>query len=168
MVFVVVGGVPGAGKSTALLPYRHVRGVHVIDPDQLRPRLRHRALVHTVHQSLVWGAVLAGPSVVGTLLIQDTATRTRRREALLRTAVARGWDTHLILIDVTREQARAGQEVRGRISPPAAFDRHWQRWARLRRNLGEVGVPPRLVTRDEVAEVLEEILLNSGALAQRA
>lgn len=168
MAFVVVGGVPGSGKSTAMLPYRNVPGIHVVDPDRLRPLLRRRPLVHTVHQALVWAAVLTGPSLVGTLLIQDTATRTRRREALLRAALARGWDTHLILIDVTREQARAGQAARGRISPPAAFDRHWRRWTRLRDNLGSVGVTAELVTRDEVAGVLEQILRDAGVLSPQS
>lgn len=156
--FVMVGGVPGAGKSTALRAWRHTPGVRVLDPDTLRGRLRWRALVHLVHQGQVWAAVLAGPTLVGTLLIQDTATRHHRREALLRAARWRQWSVHLVLIDVPRDQARAGQVARGRMSPRRAFDRHWRRWARLRADLGRVGVPPRVVTREQASGAIAEAL----------
>jgi hypothetical protein len=157
----MVGGVPGAGKSTALRAWRDTPGVRVVDPDGLRARLRWRPLVHLVHQSLVWAAVLAGPGLVGTLLIQDTATRDRRREALLRAARWRCWSVHVVLIDVSRHQARAGQVARGRMSPQRAFDRHWRRWARLRADLGRVGVPPRVVTREQAPGAIADALGTS-------
>jgi predicted kinase len=162
MSFVMVGGVPGAGKSTLLRRYRELPEVRVVDPDTLRPLLRWRPLVHLAHQALVWAAVLAGPAIVGTLLIQDTATRRRRREALLRAALWRGWTTHVVLIDVEREQALAGQEHRGRVSPARAFDRHWRRWTQLRADLAQVGVRPLVVTRAEAAEVLAELVRPTG------
>lgn len=154
---IVVGGVPGAGKSTAILRYAGTAGVRVLDPDRLRPVLRRRALVHLVHQGLVWSSVLLGPRLVGTLLIQDTATRRRRREALLRLARWRGWDVHVVLVDVSRADALTGQAERGRVTPTNAFDRHWDRWLRLRADLDEVSVAPLVVTRREVSTVIDQL-----------
>lgn len=131
MRMVVVGGVPGAGKSTALRPYVADPDVLVLDPDLLRARLRWRPLVHAVHQALVWLVVLAGPAG-RVLLVHDTATRRRRRESLLRLASWRGWEPRLLLVDVSRSDALLGQHDRGRMVDPASFDRHWERWLRLR------------------------------------
>lgn len=166
MAFVVVGGVPGAGKSTALRAYIGAPGVHVVDPDRIRAVLSWRPLVHAVHQLLVWGGLLLGPSVVGTLMIQDTATRRRRREAMLRFALWRGWVVHLVLVDVSRDDALAGQARRGRISPPRAFDRHWQRWTGLRSDLDGIAVPARVVTRAEVADVLAGLVAPTRELSE--
>lgn len=131
MRMVVVGGVPGAGKSTALRPYAADPAALVLDPDPIRDRLRWRPLVHAVHQLLVWLLVLAGPDDQ-VLLVHDTATRRRRREALLRLASWRGWDVTLLLVDVSREDALRGQHVRGRVVGQESFERHWRRWLRLR------------------------------------
>lgn len=155
---ILVGGVPGAGKSTAILRHVGTPGVRVLDPDRLRGRLPWRALVHLVHQALVWGAVLLGPRVSGVLLVQDTATRRRRREALLRLALWRGWDVHLVLVDVSRAEAVTGQVERGRPAPAGAFERHWGRWEGLRRNLDQVGVPPLVVGRADVAAVVDALV----------
>lgn len=159
---IVVGGVPGAGKSTAIRRHVGTPGVVVADPDRLRPRLRRRWLVHLVHQVQVWGAVLLGPRVVGVLLIQDTATRRGRREALLRLARRRGWQVHLILVEVSRSAALAGQASRGRLAPAAAFERHWARWQRLRADLADVAVLPRVVGRDEVAGVVDALVARAA------
>lgn len=167
MKMIVVGGVPGAGKSTAIRRYVGASGVRVLDPDRFRPRLRRRALVHLVHQVLVWSAVLLGPRAVGTLLIQDTATRRRRREALLRLARWRGWDVRLVLVEVSRADALAGQAVRGRMTPEASFERHWSRWLRLRADLDDVSVAPLVVTREDVAAVIDR-LVEEGVGRQAA
>lgn len=159
---IVVGGVPGAGKSTAILRYLGVPGVRVLDPDRVRRTLRGRAAVHAVHQALVWGTVLLGPRRVGTLLIQDTATRPRRREALLRFATLRGWSVHLLLVDVSRADALAGQADRGRRSPTGAFERHWSRWERLRGDISHVGAPARMVSRAEVSAAVDELVTGAG------
>lgn len=163
MEMVVIGGVPGAGKSTALLRYAGTPGVHVLDPDPIRARLRWRPAVHVVHQALVWTTALLGPRVLRVLtrgralLVHDTATRAHRREAFLRLARRRGWSVALVLIDVPREAALAGQAARGRLVDSGEFDRHWQRWERMRGDLGQVGVDggePVLVTRAQVYGVL--------------
>lgn len=155
---IVVGGVPGAGKSTAILRHAGTPGVVVLDPDRLRPRLRRRWLVHLVHQVQVWGALLLGPRLVGVLLVQDTATRRGRREALLRLARLRGWQVHLVLVEVARSDALAGQASRGRMAPAVAFERHWARWQRLRADLADVAVSPRVVGRDDVAGVVDALV----------
>jgi hypothetical protein len=158
MAFVVVGGVPGAGKSTAMRPYVGAAGVHVVDPDRVRRVVSWRPLVHTVHQLLVWGGLLLGPTLMGTLVVQDTATRRRRREALLRAALWRGWQVHLILVDVTRDEALAGQARRGRVSPSRAFDRHWRRWSGLGADVPTMVVRPVVVTRAQVAQALAALI----------
>jgi hypothetical protein len=160
MRMVVVGGVPGAGKSTALRAYADDPGVLVLDPDPIRDRLHWRPLVHAVHQVLVWLLVLAGPGY-RPLLVHDTATRPRRRGALLRLASWRGWDVTLLLLDVTRADALTGQVRRGRLVSAPAFDRHWRRWVRLRAH-PVTGYRTVLVDRDTVAGVLDE-LTSAGA-----
>lgn len=161
---IVVGGVPGAGKSTAMRPHVGRRGVVVLDPDQIRARVRMRWLVHLVHQVLVWAAVLAGPRRTPVLLIQDTATRPRRREALLRAARWRGWDVRLVLVQVARSEALEGQRQRGRISPSGAFARHWHRWQDLLDDLDGVSVAPQLIGRDEVGPLVADLV--AGGLGE--
>ncbi len=147
---VVVGGVPGAGKSTVIASVAQAPGVAALDPDHLRapvarrwpavPPRAYRWAIHTVHTVLVWAAVLAGPAVLHrwpgraarVLLVHETATRRNRRRLLLRAAVRRGWHPTLLLVDATRDEAIAGQQARGRVVHPLAFDRHWTRWTDLR------------------------------------
>ena len=156
MRMVVVGGVPGAGKSTALTAYAGDPGVVVLDPDPIRARLRWRPLVHAVHQLAVWLTVLAGPGD-RTLLVHDTATRRRRRDSLLRLASWRGWEVTLLLLDVTRSDALTGQHARGRVVSPPEFERHWARWLRLRAE-PDTGCRTRFVDRDHARPALAELL----------
>ena len=140
---IVVGGVPGAGKSTAIAQAASLPGVRVLDPDQLRARLRqllpewvhygaYRPIVHVVHTVRVLAGVLAGPSGGRRLVVHDPATRPRRRTALARLARLRGWTPALIYVDVDRAGARRGQVARGRVVRASSFDGHWRRWQRLR------------------------------------
>jgi hypothetical protein len=163
---VVVGGVPGAGKSTVLRPYAGRRDVTVLDPDTWRDGLRWRPLVHGVHQALVWGAVLLGPALVGPLLVHDTATRPRRRTALLRLARLRGWNPSLVLVDVDRTAALTGQLDRGRLVPAGSFERHWARWQRLRSDpAGTRWAPTFVVARDHAPAVVAALALPAGRMA---
>lgn len=139
--FVLVGGVPGAGKSTALARVAAARpAVRVVDTEASRRRWRdvlgprvpyalYRPLVHARHGVLQLGALLAGPAG-GTagLCVHDPATRPVRRAVLALLARARGWDPVLVVVDVDREAALAGQVARGRVVRPRAFARHWRRW----------------------------------------
>jgi hypothetical protein len=60
------------------------------------------------------------------------------RRLLARLAARAGRQPHLLLIDVRRHDALAGQRQRRRRMRPPAFERHWARWEALRRSRGEL------------------------------
>ena len=138
---VLVGGVPGAGKTTLLdaVVATHPRATSV-DPERLRRRLarvlprsvpyrRYRPLVHVWNTVLVLVLLVRGPDRSGrALVVHDPATRHRRRSATGWLARRRGWDPALLMVDVSREAAVAGQHARRRVLAPRAFEGHWQRW----------------------------------------
>lgn len=139
---IMVGGVPGAGKSTAMarvLPY--LRGVDALDSEDERRRLSAiapgvpypylRPMVHAVHQTRALAELLRGPAGRNGLIVHDPATRPARLKVIGTLAQARGWRPVLIFIEVGREQALAGQRARGRIVDQDRFDGHWRRWADL-------------------------------------
>lgn len=146
--FVLVGGVPGAGKTTVLESLAAVRpDATSIDPDRLRRRVAavlprrvpyrcYRPLVHLVTTVAVLVVVLRGPTATRrTLLVHDPATRRRRRTWIGHLARRRGWEPVLVLVDVPRATALAGQHSRRRVLGRRAFDRHWQRWQHERPGL---------------------------------
>ncbi|WP_406025152.1 ATP-binding protein [Nocardioides sp. NBC_00850] len=136
----LLGGVPGAGKSTLIRDVADRRpDVRTLDPETpgrwLAARLPevpyrlYRPLVHLWHAIATLVLVLLGPTLGGhTLLVHDPATRPGRRELLGRIARARGWRTSLVMIDVPRIAAIDGQHERGRMVRTEAFERHWHRW----------------------------------------
>lgn len=136
----LLGGVPGAGKSTLIRDVaarrRDVRTLDSETPGRwLASRLPevpyrlYRPLVHLWHAITTLVLVLLGPTPNRpTLLVHDPATRPGRRELLGRIAHARGWRTSLVMIDVPRVAAINGQCERGRMVRTDAFERHWHRW----------------------------------------
>jgi predicted kinase len=179
---ILVGGVPGAGKSTAIrAATADLDTVTVLDPEDLTAEIRgrlpgsvsyrvYRSLVHTTHTLRVVWRLLRGPGT-GPLVVHDPGTRRRRRRLFVRLARSRGWRTTLLWIDVDRHAARKGQIVRGRALQPSSFDRHWARWERLRATL-----PPALesvdidgaenvilVDRDSAATVLRQLCVSRFA-----
>jgi len=148
---VLVGGVPGAGKSTVLARVGSAPGVDVLDPDDWRiwlqavlpaavPYTAYRPVVHIAHALRVLVALLRGPVPGRTLLVHDPATRARRRRLFARLARGRGWEPVLVYIDVARPVAESGQIRRGRVVDPVSFDGHWSRWTTLRTTLlGDAG-----------------------------
>lgn len=142
----LIGGIPGAGKSTAIERATAGRAdVEVIDSDTIRrwlrsrlpnglPYRRFRWLVHTL--TVIWtvAALLRGPRS-GRLLVHDPSTRPRRRRLFVGLARLRRWRPVLVLIDVGRVDAQRGQRDRRRVVRPAAFDRHWDRWQHLRQQV---------------------------------
>jgi predicted kinase len=151
--FVLVGGVPGAGKSTALAWVAGLRpGVRVLDSESARRAVRgrvprgvpyavYRPVVHGWH---LWGvvrAVLAGPSAearrdgAGVLVVHDPATSRARRRWWAWVARRAGWRPVLVMVDAGRAEALSGQEARGRRVRARAFARHWRRWAAQRAGL---------------------------------
>ncbi|SKC71197.1 AAA family ATPase [Krasilnikoviella flava] len=151
--FVLVGGVPGAGKSTALawvaalLPR-----ARVLDSEAARRDLRgrvprgvpyavYRPVVHARHLAGVARAVLAGPpdgahgDGAGVLVVHDPATSRARRWWWAFLARRAGWRPVLVMVDAERAEALSGQEARGRLVRARAFARHWRRWAAQRAGL---------------------------------
>lgn len=136
----LLGGVPGAGKSTLIRDVAARRPeVRTLDSETpgrwLAARLPevpyrlYRPLVHLWHALAILVLVLLGPTADRpTLLVHDPATRPGRRELLGRIAHARGWRTSLVMIDVPRVAAIDGQYERGRLVRTDAFERHWHRW----------------------------------------
>lgn len=141
--FVLVGGVPGAGKSTVLARLPEHADVRVLDPDRYRRWLRVtlpgvpyrflRPVVHGTHAATVLARLLAGPaSGRRVLLVHEPATRPRRRAFVAALARARGWRPVLVVLDVDRDDALAGQHRRGRVVRSRSFARHWERWSQQR------------------------------------
>ena len=142
---VIVGGVPGAGKSTAIAratdDLDHVRSV---DPEHISwwlrrhlptgtPYRRYRLLVHFLHTVRVLTHLLEGPTAGRQLVVHDPGTRVRRRSLFLALAHLAGWRTVLLFVDVDRSAAQDGQRSRGRVV--RSFEEHWHSWQELRPQL---------------------------------
>jgi predicted kinase len=144
---VLVGGVPGAGKTTAIARVAaELPAVDALDPESFREGLRrrlpaeteyslYRPLVHILHALRVLLVLLRGPVPGRTLVVHDPATRPRRRWLFARLARSRGWEPVLLYVDVPRVQAETGQVLRGRVVDPVSFAGHWARWEMLRAEL---------------------------------
>lgn len=127
---VIVAGMPGAGKTT--LTRAEPRA---LDSDALRERLRTRLgllpytlwrpLVHGWHWLAIWRAAGRPEGVV---LVRPFSTPWLRR-LVLRRALRHHRAVHLVLVEVTPRQARAGQRERGRVIRERAMRRHERRWA---------------------------------------
>ena len=151
---VLVGGVPGAGKTTAIGQVAADRlDVDGLDPEAFHDRISrvlpdgtayatYRPLVHVLHTLRVLVVLLRGPVPGRTLVVHDPATRPRRRWLFAWLARARGWDPVLLYVDVPRTLAETGQVLRGRVVDPASFAGHWARWEALRAEL--TGAPDAL------------------------
>lgn len=147
----VVAGVPGAGKSTALrkffgadaaatTPSRSAAGVLVLDSMQARnrwrpklwwlPYLLWRPLVHVAHFQAIRAALR---EVSGPVVIHDCATFGWARALIARWAADR--ELHLLMLDVPAAVARAGQHSRGRRINHVVFRLHVRSWRRLMRTV---------------------------------
>ncbi|MER6348603.1 AAA family ATPase [Streptomyces sp. NPDC001595] len=134
---VVVTGLPGSGKST--LMRRTVRGPRVDSQDtrdrwdtrmpRFLPYALYRPLVRLAHYAGLRRALRTGEGVV----VHDCGTQAWVRAWLAREARRRGGALHLLLLDVSAEQALAGQRARGRGVSRYAFLRHRSAATRLLR-----------------------------------
>ena len=125
----IVAGLPGAGKTTLV-----AGEPRALDSDAVReawaPRLRGipyalwRPLAHAWHWLLLWRALGRREGVI--VVRPFTSARTRR--AVLRRARRRHEAVHLVVVEATPAQARAGQLTRGRTVGGRAMDRHVRRW----------------------------------------
>ncbi|MFB6842670.1 AAA family ATPase [Streptomyces sp. NPDC056361] len=143
---VVVSGLPGSGKST--LMKRAAEG-HVIDSQDTRerwevrmPRLLpyalYRPLVRLAHYAGLRRVLRSGASAI----VHDCGTQSWVRGWLAREARRRGSALHLVLLDVTPDTARAGQDARGRGVSAYAFARHRRAVGRLLRAAETGSLPP--------------------------
>ncbi|MEQ4204907.1 AAA family ATPase [Actinopolymorpha sp. B9G3] len=168
---VVLVGIPGAGKSTLLhrlsgtaadepLPEQR-GGVRIVDSEQERLRWQRymgshayawwRPAVHAVHYGRVWAAIRHG----GPVMVPDCGTRPWVRSLLGRLVAAERRVLHLVLLDATPEQARAGQRARGRSLGVQTFQRHCRRWGALLAAVEREGDPAHLVPGARSAVVLD-------------
>lgn len=173
---VLVGGVPGAGKSTAIAQATDdLDHVYAVDPEHVSAWLRrqlpsgtpyrgYRWLVHLVHTVRVLALLLSGPVPPRQLVVHDPGTRARRRGLFLALAHLAGWRPILLYLDVDRSAAEDGQRRRGRVV--RSFDQHWQQWQVLRpalaRSRGSDAVV--LVDRAHAARTLRQLCRHSSRL----
>ncbi|MBB6118559.1 AAA family ATPase [Nocardiopsis algeriensis] len=145
---VLVAGVPGAGKSTLLrrlFGFREneqrtvftAEGVRVIDSLQSRHRLAPllgripyplwRWVVHVLHLARMAAALRGGPVV-----LHECGTRGPIRVLLALLCRLRRYEMHVVMIDATPQEARRGQDARGRRVTERSHRLHSRRWRRLR------------------------------------
>lgn len=142
---VVVSGLPGGGKTTLLKRAAEGGGIDSQDTRERWERRMPAALPYAVYRPAVriahywglWRVLRSGASAV----VHDCGTQSWVRSLLARAARRRGRALHLVLLDTTPEEARAGQAARGRGVSAYAFARHRGAVARLLRE-AESGRPP--------------------------
>lgn len=167
---VLVAGIPGAGKSTLLARAADPALARVLDTDPLRVRWGRllgplpypvwRPALHAAHWVAAWRA-LGRPG--GPVLVGEPGTRRLLRRVLVRRARRAGRTVHLVGVECSAEDARAGQVARGRTIRRGSLERHAARWARTRRDARDEGFDTiRLLTRADAARVRG---ISFGALA---
>ncbi|MEV4742824.1 AAA family ATPase [Streptomyces sp. NPDC049555] len=163
---VVVSGLPGSGKSTLLhrlsaaAPAVDPRTVHVaceaVMPAWL-PYAVYRPWARIEHVRWLRAQVRAG----GPFLVHDCGSRPWLRRWLSRAAGRQGRALHLVLLDVTPDEALAGQRARGRRASRRVFLRHRQGLERLLGRLPTPGaVPEGRAVPSPVAEAASVVLLD--------
>ncbi|MFI6867511.1 AAA family ATPase [Nocardia sp. NPDC050406] len=146
---VIVTGVPGAGKSTALrrlfgatgdalVPTAGPTGAVLLDSQHSRNwwQLRLGAIpyafwlpiVHLTHYRRIRAQMYRA---AGPVIIHDCGTRQWVRRLVALWARTAGREVHIIMIDAPAEAALAGQVSRGREVSRLSFKVHCLKWRRL-------------------------------------
>jgi hypothetical protein len=148
---VLIGGLPGAGKTRLLTRLLADDGEALcgLDSEYVAERLRdsgvrlpYRLLrpgVHTWHRLTVRWAI-RGPAPL--VVVTDPLTSARRRAALIEAGRRAGREVRLVLLAVPPETARRGQELRHRTLGARSMARHDRGWrALLAQTRTDGGVP---------------------------
>ncbi len=160
---VVLAGLPGAGKSTALGKLRGGSDISTLDSEQVRAQLRkvlptrlpyrfYRPLVHLAHRARIAMCCLRAP---GPVVAHEPATRGTTRAMLMLFGWLTGRQRVLVWLHADAREALAGQQARGRLIRPRSFLRHVQRAHRMHLRLLGGGQPRgwhqvHLLTRSQV------------------
>ncbi|GAA2900633.1 ATP-binding protein [Actinoplanes cyaneus] len=133
----IVAGVPGAGKTTLLKRLFPRPGVRLLDSEQARielslylgavPYKYWRPIVHAAHFVRLFRALRGSESLV----VHESGTRDWATRLIVAAARRADRRTHLVLLDVRPEEARAGQVARKRKIRRSSFATHVHRWQRL-------------------------------------
>jgi predicted kinase len=167
---VVVGGLPGSGKTTMVrrLLGAGVPGVTSLDSEQVAGRWRTgsrvpyrlmRPLVHARHRLRVLRTVLGGDP---TVVLADPWTSRWWRPVVRGAARTAGRAVRLVLLDASPEDAADGQRIRGRRIPEGRMRRHGLRWARLLRTAA-AGADVVVIDRPRAARLTLAELLGPAA-----
>jgi predicted kinase len=132
---VVIGGPPGAGKSTLATRVVDPARVPVLDPDATRAALDAEwEEAPAAWRDELRAALSAGSGAVAV----TTALRQGHRLGLTKAAAAAGVPAHLLLVDADAETCRSSRAAQtdARISD-GLFEHLLREWAALRRSLAE-------------------------------
>ena len=141
---IVVSGLPGSGKSTALHRWRDA--APVIDPRTTHvacerampgwlPYAVYRPWARLRHFRWLRSTARGG----GSFLVHDCGSNPWIRRHLAGILRRQGRELHLVLLDIGTEEALAGQRSRGRRAPRRVFARHDRGLTRLVHALDAVG-----------------------------
>lgn len=130
--FVVVAGIPGAGKTTMLRRADNRARAAIVDSDQVRngaqglvpdwlPYRWYRPIVHLVHRLRI---VLVALRFHGPVVVHEPATRASTRLLLIVIGMLARRTRRLIWISAEPDDARRGQIERGRLVAARSFARH--------------------------------------------
>lgn len=143
----IVAGIPGAGKTTLMRrifgisgtetqPVCTAEGVHVLDSEQSRNYCRRcfhgipygvwRPAVHLLQYVRILRILSRKTPVV----IHETGTRFWIPSTIRFVSALRGWQLHVVLLDVPPPVAAASQSERKRVVRRRTFEMHCRRWQR--------------------------------------